>query len=34
VELDLEALQGFSVPQIVTLGSPGDSEMAVPWGKW
>lgn len=34
VDLDLEALQGFSVPQIVTLPSPGEAEMAVPWGKW
>ena len=35
VELDLDALQGFSVPQIITLGSsPGDTEMAAPWGKW
>lgn len=34
VEPDLDALQGFSVPQIVTLHSPGESEMAVPWGKW
>ena len=33
-ELDLEALQGFSVPQIVTFRSPGETEMAVPWGKW
>ncbi len=34
VEPDLDALQGFSVPQIVTLHSPGDAEMASPWGKW
>lgn len=33
-EPDLDALQGFSVPQIVTLPSPGEAEMAVPWGKW
>ena len=32
---DLDELQGFSVPQIVTFRSPGEAEMAVPWGdKW
>jgi hypothetical protein len=31
VESDLDALQGFSVPQIVTFRSPGEAEMAVPW---
>jgi hypothetical protein len=35
VESDLDALQGFSVPQIVTFRSPGEAEMAVPWeDKW
>jgi len=34
VESDLDALQGFSVPQIITLHPPGEAEMAVPWGKW
>ena len=34
VESDLDALQGFSVPQIVTLHSPGESERAIPWNKW
>jgi hypothetical protein len=35
VDVDLDELQGFSVPQIVTFRSPGEAEMAVPWGdKW
>ena len=31
VEPDLDALQDFSVPQIVTFRSPGEAEMGVPW---
>jgi hypothetical protein len=35
VEPDLDALQEFSVPQIVTLHSPpGEAETASPWDKW